>query len=1427
MLGSGLVIGSLAVVIAGLAAGAGWFFLAPGVRRQRAVRRAGQFLRSGDWQQALALVQSEGQRSDTPELWRSRLRHLEEDCRRRGGEAALIEKRFEEGLGQLQTAARLAGSNGDTVRTRVSAVMLEEVRRLFATADPESTLVLIGRVFAVESPCPEASFWQGLCQLRQGRQDEAIASLRTAQERSENRFLDPAFYLGALLRRQENVTEAMRYLAEANRLAPNSGPISIELGQCILAAGGNSLLAVHALLRGMQKLGGAEPTAKAGAAWVEGLPEAHSFVRRLADKYLFTCPVLGTSVVTMMRTARAALAEANYRLGNFAEAVELYQGLLQEAPPTPSLWRGLGRALARQGKYDDAYRHLRAAHEQQAERPDPFTVGYLALSAARARPPRPEDQAPNIAWALGLLTSVDVPANAEWAEVSSAVHMAARANRIAISRESQVRLCESLASVRATDPDAAGAYQHLSATYPDAVRPVHAWLYCRAVQQHGLAADNDLDLFSITFRETEAARAFFAEQGWDFDALELIFLERAAVRAPGRFPEAFGSSYSTRGEQLLLDRSRQQETTGHLSGAMASMEVLLKLAPDSAAAHDRLAALCFRKGDFQRSANLLSSLHALSSTDPRPLIRRAIVEQRLGQKDLHPATLAQALELCPEHGRSAVAFLGARLALADLVLALDSPEEQPRHVQERAEFQQARTWLEMCLVKEPNHPQALWCQAALLALAGDVAGVASHAGCMREPDVEDGYYHFLAALCKLTSGDHAGALSAARRAAAAEPKLAMEAAYLGARAQLALGDISAAGEMLEKATRGSGSAMAEQARAFGGILEFQRGRLDTAIASWQTVSAEHRDAWKLDEPLRSAIYLAGLHDLRAGRFQQAANRFREAGRSGSRERHLGALLIYALIQEGHRLSREVADEQRNQGPRLIEQALTAGCRDAKVFYSLALAYKRLGSYREARAALGKIAAPDALDCLQLAVLALADGQIAPAEQDLTQAHGLAPDSREIVHNLVLTRLALGQVDAGASLAPAAVAAAGTRDEADLWHGLQGLLTACSNSNGNPQPDRHVSDFSPVQEAKLLALIHGLGRLDVQDQLTHALFQARPESPAAREASDELRVLKARREVERCSWEAAERFLEPLTSAKGYAGPWSAAVLNLLGCCAVMRRDLSAAVRHFSAALTLAGPDARLEQNLALVHERQREWASADAHWDRYFQLLERGVPAAPGREDYVRRLAYEGLSRLAAQYVEHERWTGALTYAQRLANLHPDDQENLERLFHLYSQSGLTDEARRALRRLRQVRPNQPHLDIYDRDLLDTRGLDGIDQMLDDVESLLRRHPNDGRAEIRALDILSNAVPLLEKSHTQLADRLARIMNQIRHLPRYQVEWSAVHAMMGDLRSEFARLRKLVSKCTKLVREDEQREKLNELYKSVEKQISQCRATGA
>src|SRR5262249_16878795 len=147
--------------------------------------------------------------------------------------------------------------------------------------------------------------------------------------------------------------------------------------------------------------------------------------RRLATRYQFACPILGSDIKLLVRQGQLALAQAYYRQERWQESADLYGKLLESSPPTVLLLRGYGLALARLGQYDQAYKHLPGAREQEPTK-SPITAGYLALCGAMGKPTNPDDKPKNINWSLRLLSSFPAPNNAEWASLACDVHAEAR-----------------------------------------------------------------------------------------------------------------------------------------------------------------------------------------------------------------------------------------------------------------------------------------------------------------------------------------------------------------------------------------------------------------------------------------------------------------------------------------------------------------------------------------------------------------------------------------------------------------------------------------------------------------------------------------------------------------------------------------------------------------------------------------------------------------------------------------------------------------------------------------------------------------------------------------------------------------------------------------------------------------------------------------
>jgi tetratricopeptide (TPR) repeat protein len=885
LLANTLVTSGIVTFVLVVAVGA-WLLVGPGPRRGREYRRAQRLLHQGQWQDALAIVQTL-QMGRLSAAWKGRLRNSEGECHHRAAEIALHAHNYEQGLDHYHAAAALLNLDATELRTRVIESMLAAIRQQFAlcksAAENQAVQQLLARAQGLQTPCPEAMFWQGLCHVREGNLDAAAAALAASHEAGGKRFLDPPLYLGALRIRAGQTQEGLRFLGEANRIDANCPLVSLQLGVGLVAANGDSGLASRALLRALGPRGLAPWVKSPDRFWVETFPEGRSYVRRLAAKHAFQCPVFSSDVAALMRQGEFALAQAEYRQGNFEEAAERYGKLLQDAPPSAPLVRGLGLSLARLGRYDQAYKHLRAALDME-EPKDPRPAGYLALCGALGKPIRDEDKARNVEWAIALLARYDMPGDLEWARINSAVFAEARKLGIAISVENQVRLCDVLAGVNAVDAEAAAAFAQFAATAPDQVRPVHAWLYCHAAHVHGFTSEQDLALFGITFRDESAAAGFYAQRKWDLEAVALTYLERCAAQRPGHFPEEFGPEFPAHGEEMLLTRSNQLEAAGQVDAALAMADVLIRLAPQSVRAHDQLAQLHYKRGEFARTVEVLAGWETVAPTDPVPVMRRAVIEQQRGNDAGRQEAIHRALERANGKMRAAIAFLGARLSLAT------------------SAWHEAADLLHRCLQEDAGHIEALTYFAAVRSILNDRAGLAAQAVHMDRPEVKEPRFHYLAALCHLENGDHDKTLEACRRAStSADSALAVEVAYLAGWAHLQSQETAAATISFTKVANCEESPSAPIARALLARMRFQSGDYGQAIGWWQAIDIRRRGEWQLDEPLRQTVLLAGLQGHAEGRYEEAADHFREAGRLGLRDRRLGGLLVRSLVMAGQRL----------------------------------------------------------------------------------------------------------------------------------------------------------------------------------------------------------------------------------------------------------------------------------------------------------------------------------------------------------------------------------------------------------------------------------------------------------------------------------------------------------------------------------------------
>jgi tetratricopeptide (TPR) repeat protein len=534
----------------------------------------------------------------------------------------------------------------------------------------------------------------------------------------------------------------------------------------------------------------------------------------------------------------------------------------------------------------------------------------------------------------------------------------------------------------------------------------------------------------------------------------------------------------------------------------------------------------------------------------------------------------------------------------------------------------------------------------------------------------------------------------------------------------------------------------------------------------------------------------------------------------------------------------------------FDRAASASGNDPNILYLLFLAHKRQGNINQARAALRKVQRPDANVLLQLGLLSIQENHLAQAQEELAKAWELDKTSYEICYNLMLTELTLGNLEACLGLIPTAVDlvmkrggdSPAAQEEKRFLQLLYVLLQAArQDSNAERQrrddtsPERlrqeqaaaQLSQLSDSDEQRLLKVVRSLGQLDIVHRLLATLSQARPRSTAIREAYVEAALVKAKGYMDRCHWAEAELLLRPLAQDRGISRNNQVTLLNLLGCCACLTQDFNGGINYFGNALKLSPNDPRLHQNLALAYELRGELSQADPHWNRYFDLLDDRVPAPPDRARYPEILAFESLLRLARRYGDKEKWSSALSYMQRAQQLRGDDPDVLEQLFHLYTQAKRPQEARRILEQLRRLRPEEPQYDLYELDLVEVKGLNDIERLLSDIERIRGRHPDDGRVNERAFSMVRNVIPLMGNLCDQLTDQMSKVIDQVRNLPNYQINWSAVREVMRDLLREFQKLRRITGKCLPLVNEEEYKRIVRDLADHIDKKMEACRSMGA
>jgi tetratricopeptide (TPR) repeat protein len=533
--------------------------------------------------------------------------------------------------------------------------------------------------------------------------------------------------------------------------------------------------------------------------------------------------------------------------------------------------------------------------------------------------------------------------------------------------------------------------------------------------------------------------------------------------------------------------------------------------------------------------------------------------------------------------------------------------------------------------------------------------------------------------------------------------------------------------------------------------------------------------------------------------------------------------------------------------RLLEQAQRASSQDPQTLYLLAMTCRRLGRNAEARQYLQKIAQPDASVLIQRGLLSFQEKDYLRAADEFGAAREKAPESYSAGYNLFLSRLYAGQFEQCRDALTPLIPLAPTDAERRFLTLLRALFLGVGP---NPPPEAQdapklLAAMTAEEEARLLEVFAGLGQFEIAYQLLSRLVSVRSTSPQAFAVWFGAVLVQAKQLVEKNQWEEAKLLLTPLRrrieSTRVSIDPYCLiALYQMLGVCNAMLQDFDQAASWFRLAQEICARDASsgsrsinsqgvplmawIEQNIALVMEWLDRPDQAEAHWLRYVDLLERNQGYSRP-SDYLSILAFEALIRLADQAQKKERWSLTLEHLQKAHRFRPTDYETLERLFNLFTQLRRHDDARRVLQRMRDVRPNDPQVDLFELEARDFRSIADVDRALNELKKTAQRNPNDLNVNDRLRAATSKLFQTLERFADQNTAQVNKVVDQMRRLPSYQVNWPVVRDVMRDLEDQFADLRDAASKMLSIATDDLRRD-LQRLISHCDRKMDQCRTLG-
>jgi len=145
---------------------------------------------------------------------------------------------------------------------------------------------------------------------------------------------------------------------------------------------------------------------------------------------------------------------------------------------------------------------------------------------------------------------------------------------------------------------------------------------------------------------------------------------------------------------------------------------------------------------------------------------------------------------------------------------------------------------------------------------------------------------------------------------------------------------------------------------------------------------------------------------------------------------------------------------------------------------------------------------------------------------------------------------------------------------------------------------------------------------------------------------------------------------------------------------------------------------------------------------------------------------------------------------------------------------------------LREIKPNDPQAELFELEVREVRKLDEIDALMADLRRVAQRFPNDNRVEERGAAIVQNVLPHLERIADQYAGQVNKVVDQMRRLPSYQINWPTVRDIMRDMEDKYIQLRRVAQKCLAHVASDDVRRELHRLISHCDRKIDQCHSLG-